>query len=994
MLWLQRSLVTLAVSVIGISLLWGPTRSALGQSPTTGVPTADQIEIFRNLTPEQQDAILKQLGGGGTGTGTGIGSTTMGTLGTDRQAQQERLRQSLGTEQQPAPSEQEDRLFPTLKADDWVIVEIDFHLPPRSLSSTLQSVYSTPGLNTPQNLQALQSLSASGNPATNPLALQGALGANAANPANAPPAAEANMSEGEKKRLEDLIWLIRTKNPYQLTPDGVLNLPGFAGFPLMGLTEDQATLRLKVDPAFEKLEVRITRLPLKKTGEQALKPFGYDLFDRAPSTFAPVTNVPVPADYTIGPGDELDVQLYGSQNRSLRLIVGRDGRVNFPELGPISVAGQIFSSAKASIEARIERQLIGVHGSVSMGDTRSIRVFVLGEAKRPGSYTISGLGTITSALYASGGIKPIGSLRKIELKRRGVLVRQLDLYDLLIKGDTTDDEKLLQGDVIFIPPVGATVGVDGEVRRPAIYEIKNEATVADIIGLAGGLTPLADTSKAMLTRIDEQERRVVLPVSLSADGSKREAVHNGDQLRVTRLRPTLDSGVTVEGHVYTAGNFAYRRGLRLSDVIHSVDDLRPEADLHYVLIRRELQPDRHIAVLSADLAAALLAPGSKADVELSPRDRIIVFDLSSGRDRVMQPVLDELRLQATSARPTEVVHVDGRVKVPGDYPLEPGMTVKDLLRAGGGLSDAAYSGSAELTRYRVADGEIRKTELIDIDVAAAVRGEAAANIVLQPFDNLSIKEVPQWQAHEGITLVGEVRFPGHYSIKRGETLRSVLSRAGGLTEFAFPEGSVFTRDELRRREQEQLDMLAERMQRDLTLLALQGAAANQAGAASALSVGQSLLVQLRGQKAVGRLVIDLPRMTRLPVGSPSDVILRDGDTLIVPRTQQQVTVIGEVQNATSHLYSAGFTREDYIALSGGTTKRADKSRIYVVRANGSVVSSEGNRWFQRGSLVPIKPGDTVVVPLDTEHMPALPLWTAVTTIIYNVAIAVAAVHSL
>jgi protein involved in polysaccharide export with SLBB domain len=497
----------------------------------------------------------------------------------------------------------------------------------------------------------------------------------------------------------------------------------------------------------------------------------------------------------------------------------------------------------------------------------------------------------------------------------------------------------------------------------------------------------------VLTRIDEAQHRVVIPVNLSSAGAKTQGLRNGDSLRVSRLRPTLDSGIAVKGHVYTSGDFAYRKGIRLTDVIHSVDDLRPNADLHYVLIRRELPPNRRIAVVSADLAAALFAPGTSADIELQPRDQITVFDLQSGRDRVIQPVLDELRLQSNSAKPTELVRIDGRVRVPGEYPLEPGMTVTDLLRAGGGLSDEAYGSRAELTRYKVVNNEMRSTEVISIDLAAAVRGEPSGNLRLEPFDNLSIKEVQEWQARAGVELQGEVRFPGRYAIKRGETLKSVISRAGGLTDFAFPEGSVFTRKELKVREQEQLDMLSERMQRDLSLFALQGAAAGQAGAGAALSVGQSLLGQLRSAKAVGRLVIDLPRTMHDPPGSPRDVILRDGDRLLVPKFQQQITVIGEVQNSTSHLYSAELTRDDYIALSGGMTRNADHKRIYVVRANGSVVANEGNRWFEH-SAVAIKPGDTIVVPLDATKYPALPLWTAVTQILYNIAIAVAAVHAL
>jgi protein involved in polysaccharide export with SLBB domain len=274
-----------------------------------------------------------------------------------------------------------------------------------------------------------------------------------------------------------------------------------------------------------------------------------------------------------------------------------------------------------------------------------------------------------------------------------------------------------------------------------------------------------------------------------------------------------------------------------------------------------------------------------------------------------------------------------------------------------------------------------------------LRGDPAANISLEPFDLLSIRELPQWGGQESVTLGGEVRFPGRYPIKRGETLKSVVARAGGLTEFAFPDGSVFTRSELKRREQEQLDGLAQRLKRDLAILALQAVAATQGqGGASAISGGQSLLSQLSGTKAVGRLVIDLPRALSAKPGSDADIILRGDDQLLVSKIQQEVTVIGEVPNATSHLYKAGLTRDDYIALSGGATRRADKKRIYIVRANGSVVATEGNRWFQRRDIT-MKPGDTVVVPLDTEQLPPLPFWQAVTQIIYNVAIAAAAVHS-
>jgi len=974
------------------------------------------LQILQGLSPDQLNAITQQLGAQRGTQGPITGHPEPLTEEQQNLLLQQQREQVV--EQQKQRQEME-RLSPYLKGEDWVVITVDSRpLPGPGASGALanplqQSVLSNlAGLSGQQS--ALGQSGAGGTAVQNQLAAATPGGTAANAPADVtaggyaplPPscAGQPNcdtsqptrpeQTDEEKKQSEALIELIRSKNPYQLSRDGTLNLPGFAPIPLAGLTEQLATLRLGVEPALQALFIRVTKLPLKKLGPTALKPFGYDLFDHPISTFAPSTNVPVPAEYVVGPDDELDVQLYGSKNAAFRLVVGRDGRVSFPELGPISVSGQTFASAKAQIESRVQRQMIGVHANVTMGDTRTIRVFVLGEAKWPGSYTISGLGTITSALFAAGGVQLVGSLRNIELKRHGEIVRRLDLYDLLIHGNTTDDARLLPDDVIFIPPIGPTVTVDGEVHRPAIYEIRNESSVADAVQLAGGFTPEADTAKLALTRIDASLRRIVLQVDSSAPAGQGDSVRNGDSLRVPRLRPTLDAGVVVQGYVYTTGAFAYREGMHLTDVLRSVDDLKPNADLHYVLIRRELQPDRRITVLSADLAAALRAPGSSADVPLMAHDRVTVFDLQSSRDRVIHPLLDDLKLQSSIALPDQVVRIDGRANVPGEYPLESGMTIRDLIRAGGGLSVAAYGGTAELTRYQVVNGDSRQTELIKVDLAAVLRGDPAANLPLQPFDNLSIKQVEAWTDQETVTLVGQVKFPGKYSVRPGETLKSVLTRAGGLTPYAFAQGSVFTRDELRQREQKQLDMLSVHMQNDIAMVALQGSVANQPGAVSALSVGQSLLSQMRQTKAVGRMVINLSAILRYPAGSPYDVLLRDGDQLIVPRFQQQVTVIGEVQTVTSHLYRPGKSRDDYIALSGGETARADRGRIYIVRADGSVIANKGEGWFRRSSNMAIEPGDTIVVPLNAEHLPPLPLWQAASQILYNASIAVLAIHSL
>jgi len=915
-------------------------------------------DIYNSLPADQQQAILQQVGGA-----QGTSGSTSGTSArTGAQGNQGNLN---GPQNRRNRADTETLLPHKLKPDDLILIEPDIQRQKLTLPATASA-----------GTQASQPGAATNGTTVTPIV-----------------APEIELKPADRERLAALADLIRSKNPYTLDSSGAIQLPGFAAIALAGLTEQQAGQRLSAEPDLVKLDVKVTYLPVRQIGSAGLKPYGYDLFDQDQSTFAPLGDVPVPSDYVVGPGDRFSVQLYGSQNRTLQLTVGRDGRLSFPELGPISVAGRRFSDVRADVESRVSRQMIGVRAALSMGDVRSIQVFVVGEAKYPGAYTISGLATVTGALFAAGGVKEIGSLRNIELKRAGQIVRRLDLYELLMHGDTADDAKLLPGDAILIGPIGPTVSVEGEVHRPAIYELKGGETVADAVAMAGGYTTEADQGSAALTRINEQRRRVVLTINL-ADSATGLRLRSGDLLRIARLRPTLDAAVTVQGQVFRPGNYAWHEGMRLTELLPSIDELKPGADEHYILIRREVAPDRHLVVRSADLAAALAAPGTPADVELMARDRLTVFDLEHGRDRVIKPLMDELQLQSNLKQGLQMVDVSGRVKAPGEYPLEEGMKVADLLRAGGSLDSAAYGGSAELSRYVVESGQTRRTQVTSIDLAAVLRGDAGANVALQPFDRLYVKEISGWSEQDQITLKGEVRFPGVYPIKRGETLREVMQRAGGLTDLAFPEGSVFTRKELRDREQVQMDRLTERLQGDLAATSLMAARGNQGNAAQTYSVGQTLLAQIKSAKAVGRLVIDLKAVIAAVPGALTDVALRDGDELVVPRRSQEVTVIGEVQNATSHLYQSDLGIDDYVRLSGGVTRLADSSKTYVVRADGSVVPGPAHIWSRTGRGVAIKPGDTLVVPLDTERVPALPTWQAVTTILYNIAIAVAAVHAL
>jgi protein involved in polysaccharide export with SLBB domain len=796
----------------------------------------------------------------------------------------------------------------------------------------------------------------------------------------------------ERLRTEGRRDQILRGNPYELDDEGRLHLPLIAPVPLGGLTEPEAALRLNTDPRLTNLKFTVRMLLVEKTGPEALKPFGYDLFEEGADRFAPAQDLAVGADYVVGPGDQINIDLFGKKTARYRLTVNRDGALTLPDLGPIQVSGLSFDDVREDIERRVADQMIGVRASVTMGQLRSLRIFVVGDVSQPGSHRVGSQSTITAALFASGGVSESGSLRNIELKRRGATVARFDLYDLLLKGDTSRDLPLQQGDAIFVAPLGATAGVAGQVRRPAIYEFRAGATVGDLLQLAGGLKADAAHAAAKLQRIEASGERVVLDLDVAAAADRSRALRAGDTLLIPRVLDEYAGGVTLEGHVQRPGPHAWRPGMRLTDLLGGLEMLKVNADQRYLVIRREAMPDRRIEVVSADAVAAFAAKGSAADPALERRDRVIVFSRSSDRGTTLTSLLDELRLQNRDNRPDPIVTVSGRVRAPGDYPYERDMTVTDLMRAGGGLDDAAYALTAELTRYEVTGGERRQTEVIDLDLRAMRESGAPADLRVQPYDVLVIKEVPDWREQESVVMHGEVRFPGTYPIRRGETLSSLITRAGGLTESAFAAGSVFMREEIKAQEREQVETLANRLQSDLALLALQGSQSKDQQASETLAAGQSLLQQLRTAEPKGRLVVNLGQAVRTP-GSEDDIELRHNDVVLIPRYRQYVSVIGEVQNATAHVWKSELSRDDYIAMSGGLSRRADDDRIYVVRANGSVVTERGSSWFRGGDGGALEPGSTVVVPIDAERMRPLPLWTAVTTIIYNLAIAAAAVNS-
>lgn len=790
------------------------------------------------------------------------------------------------------------------------------------------------------------------------------------------------MSAAEKTEVEEdpIMQRLIGSRLFILDDNGILSLEGLASIPLLGLTEEDIQRRLEAETYLSKFVIDARILGQEPIGVEALEPFGYDIFEPRVGAMQSPASGPVPQDYVLGPGDTVRVQLFGNVNGIYEFEVSRDGVLNLPEIGPVTVAGLPFSEFRQDLHERVREMLIGTQVSVTMGQLRTIRVFVLGDVKQPGSYVVSGLATMSSALYQGGGISKIGTLRDVQLKRNGRVASRLDLYELLLNGDTSSDMRLQPGDVIFVPPIGNTVRVAGAVKRPAIYETKGQTSVAAIIRIAGGLTADAYAGGVQLERIDGDRKTVA--VDLSDDADANLLVRSGDTVLVPEVLPDLQETVVLSGHVYRPGNYEWRSGMRLTDLIRSTDELKPGVDTGYVLIRRERERGQPIQAVSANLAAALQAPASAANVKLEASDTVHVFSLALGRQRVVEPLVEELRLQSTVDSPAMEVEISGSVRAPGRYPLEPGMRISDLIRAGGNLSEAAHAYEAELTRYSANVNAAREISVVNVNLNAIREGDTSADLVLREHDYLIINRVPEWDTMWTVSLQGEVRFPGEYRVRRGETLAEVLQRAGGLTDKAFPEGAIFLRESLRKKESEQIEMLARRLEADLATLSLQSAAE---GGTQTLDTGTALLEQLRNTEAVGRLVID--------IDSQSGIELSDGDELLIPPHTQMVSVLGETQRNTSHLYDESLSRDDYINLSGGLTLRADERRIYVVRASGAVVTSRRSKWLGRGGRVDIRPGDTIVVPLDADKMRPMTFWTNVTQILYQGALAVAAIQT-
>jgi polysaccharide export outer membrane protein len=639
-----------------------------------------------------------------------------------------------------------------------------------------------------------------------------------------------------------------------------------------------------------------------------LKQFGYELFAGVPTTFAPATDIPVSPDYLIGPGDEVVVQLYGKTNLTAPLTVDRDGVIQFPELGPMTVAGLTFNEMKDTIGREVENRMIGVSVSVSMGRLRSIRIFVLGEVFQPGSYTVSGLSTLTNALFAGGGVQKIGSLRKVQLKREGDTIREMDLYDLLLAGDTSADVRLMPGDVVFVPPVGPLVGVAGEVLRPAIYEMKGALTARGLIDLAGGLTPTAFTQLLQLERV---ENGVRVAYDLSLDDAERWQVRDGDLLKVFPILDLEERVVFLDGNVHRAGTRQYFDGMRLLDLVQSPEDLLPETYFAYGLIERENEVNREPEYVAFNLGRALLEHVEEANVPLAPRDHVYVFHRAHFRE-------------------FPSVKVRGEVRTPDAYEFKKDMRVLDLVLAAGGLTRDAWLDEAELFRT---DPTTQNVTKIRINVGRALDGDPEHNLLLQDLDELAVHSIWEFKQKEEVEILGEVNQPGRYPLFDGMKVSDLVFAGGNLKESAYRRVAELTRYEV---------VNGERRQLRHVLLDLEAVLAGNAEADIALAPYDRLLIR-RISNWRGDEVVHVSGEVAFPGKYPvqegehlSDLIERFGGFL-----------------SDAYLPAAVFARVMVRDLQAEQLKRmadrldADLARLSVPSQRGTTASDEAKRQAAR-----------------------------------------------
>ncbi len=700
-------------------------------------------------------------------------------------------------------------------------------------------------------------------------------------------------------------------------------------------------------PGLESLKDLYSQFPAV---QGKLKRFGSDTFRLGTGNANELPmDLPAGPDYVLGPGDVLVLNIWGSTSQRLNRTIDRQGQIALPEAGTITIAGITIAQAQQSIQQALREQFKNINVEISLGRVRTVRVYVVGDVQRPGAYDVSSLSTALNALYAAGGPTSRGSLRTLRQYRGSELVREIDLYEFLLRGVRSDVDRLLPGDTILVPPVGPQVTVAGMVRRPAIYELKGELRLSDVLDLAGGVLVSATLRQITVERIEAHQRRTMLSAQLP-EGSTQEAaakalagfpMQDGDQVLVAPILPYNEKAVYLSGHVFRPGKYPYRDGMSVNDLLRSYQDVMPEPADNAEVIRLQ-PPDFRPATIGFNLSEVL---SGDDPIQLQPFDVIRVFS----RYEVDPPK----------------VFVYGEVLRPGEYPMANGMTVAGLISMAGGFKRSAYRETADLSSYVVQDGAKVRTEQKVIKLGEAMEGDKNADLLLKPGDVLSVRQLTGWKdIGASVTVKGEVAHAGTYGIREGERLSSVLKRAGGFRETAYPAGAVLERVEVRQLgEKTRLELIRRIESTNTDFKPGMSTPQEQMSTLQTLQQQrQDILSSLRRYHATGRLVITIGADIKKWQNTPADVEMRAGDTLVVPKRPDFVFVSGQVFNSSAITYSPGRQAGWYLQQAGGPTQTANRKSIFVIRANGSVIGGARGLWKSGVLSSQLQPGDSIVVP--------------------------------
>ena len=739
-------------------------------------------------------------------------------------------------------------------------------------------------------------------------------------------------------------------SPLERTTQCVMGEPCIA--PTVSVKEKEADIVQKRPPyqtqALKDLYTQVVQsaAPLRRFGSEFFLPtFGTRAMLRGATPGDAPLDMPVGPDYVIGAGDSLEIGMWGASTQAVTRVVDREGRVMLPEAGALQIAGLTMAHAEDSVRAALKQQFRNTEVSITVARMHTVRVYVAGDVQRPGGYDVSALATPLSALYAAGGPTATGSLRVVRHMRGKVDLEDVDLYDFFVHGVHAASVRLESGDTLLVPPAGPQVELAGAVRRAAIYEmVRDGESLAEIANDAGGFIVSASVKNIVVERIISHHGRETLAVGAANDSSAltKFTLQDGDRVFVGTVPPYSERVVYTEGHLMRPGRKAFHEGMRFSDVVTGYADLLPEPADRAEIVRL-VPPDLHAETIQVDLREAL---AGNMNLSLQPFDTIRVF----GRYEEDAPE----------------VTVSGEVLRPGTYPLSEGMTAGQLVRMAGGFKRDALMDRADVASYSVVDGREVVGTLQSVRIGDAVAGRAS-DLALHAGDILTIHQITGWtDIGQAVTVDGQVKYPGSYGFVDGETLSSVLRRAGGFRASAYPEGAVLIREQVRELEAKSRDELVRQIEATSAAARL---SPNLAGGDSAQMLQlikaqqEEVLTELKNHPPAGRLVVHLSSEIDAWANTDADIELRRGDVVTVPKRPGFVLVTGQVYNATAITFRANKTAGWYLARAGGANSTANRKEIFVIRANGSIVGRGSGGWFQGDVLsTKLSPGDVVVVP--------------------------------